>query len=42
MSIADIVIEVFAMQSGLLRSRKFAPAKRTSPMRGLLRDALAR
>jgi alkylation response protein AidB-like acyl-CoA dehydrogenase len=45
MSIADIVIEVFAMESSLLRSRKFAPGKgeNAAGMSAVfLRDALAR
>jgi alkylation response protein AidB-like acyl-CoA dehydrogenase len=45
MSIADIVMEVFAMESSLLRSRKFAPGKGENAAAMcaiLLRDALAR
>lgn len=45
MSIADIVMEVFAMESSLLRSRKFAPGKGENAAdmcAVLLRDALAR
>ena len=45
MSIADIVMEVFAMESSLLRSRKFAPGKGENAAgmcTVLLRDALAR
>ena len=45
MSIADIVIDVFAMESSLLRSRKFAPGKGENAAAMstiLLRDALAR
>ncbi|MGO9096828.1 MAG: acyl-CoA dehydrogenase family protein [Bryobacteraceae bacterium] len=45
MSIADIVMEVFAMESSLLRSRKFAPGKgenATAMCTTFLRDALAR
>jgi alkylation response protein AidB-like acyl-CoA dehydrogenase len=45
MSIADIAIDVFAMESSLLRSRKFAPGKGENAAdmcAALLRDALAR
>jgi len=45
MSIADLVMEVFAMESSLLRSRKFAPGKgeNAAGMSAVfLRDALAR
>jgi alkylation response protein AidB-like acyl-CoA dehydrogenase len=45
MSIADIVMEVFAMESSLLRSRKFAPGKgenAAAMCTVLLRDALSR
>jgi alkylation response protein AidB-like acyl-CoA dehydrogenase len=45
MSIADIVMEVFAMESSLLRSRKFAPGKgenAAAMCTTLLRDALVR
>jgi alkylation response protein AidB-like acyl-CoA dehydrogenase len=45
MSIADIVMEVFAMESSLLRSRKFAPGKgenAAAMCTAYLRDALVR
>jgi len=45
MSIADIIMDVFAMESSLLRSRKFAPGKGENAMdmgNVLLRDAMAR
>ena len=45
MSIADIVMEVFAMESSLLRSRKFAPGKgenAAAMCTTFLRDALVR
>ncbi len=45
MDIADIVMEVFAMESGLLRSRKFAAGKGANAVdmcAVLLRDALGR
>jgi len=45
MSIADIVMEVFAMESSLLRRRKFAPGQgenAAAMCTTLLRDALAR
>ncbi|RPI11791.1 MAG: acyl-CoA dehydrogenase, partial [Acidobacteriales bacterium] len=45
MNIADIVMDVFAMESSLLRSRKFAPGKGENAAgmcTVLLRDAMAR